>query len=110
MTSTKFVGLFKFLSGYRKFHLNSPKGYSWKIISAQTGPGIASINGECNSLLDGNLAVDVKDVCEACVRLLEERQTAAAQRQQIIGILEELIAQQLKQRVGGVQGMVTGIV
>jgi len=44
------------------------------------------------------------------VRLLEERQTAAAQRQQIIGVLEELIAQQLKQRVGGVQGMVTGIV
>jgi len=29
--------LFKFESDYRKFHLNSPKGYSRKIISVQTG-------------------------------------------------------------------------
>ena len=31
----KNVGLFKFQSGYRKFHLNSPNGCSRKIISAQ---------------------------------------------------------------------------
>jgi len=32
----KMFGLFKFLSGYRKLYLNSPKGYSRKIINAQT--------------------------------------------------------------------------
>jgi len=32
----KMFGLFKFQSGYRKFYLNSPKGYSRKIIYAQT--------------------------------------------------------------------------
>jgi len=30
------LGLFKFQSGYKKIYLNSPKGYSWKIINAQT--------------------------------------------------------------------------
>jgi len=35
--------LFKLQSGYRKFYLNSPKGYSRKIINAQTG-----INEETN--------------------------------------------------------------
>ena len=35
----KFFGLFKFQSGYSKFNLNSPKGYSWKIINAQTELG-----------------------------------------------------------------------
>ena len=33
----KNVGLFKFQSGYRTFYLNSPKGYTRKIINAQTG-------------------------------------------------------------------------
>jgi len=33
----KKIGLFKFQSGYRKLYLNSPKGYSKKIIKAQTG-------------------------------------------------------------------------
>ena len=33
----KIFGLFKFKSGYRKLCLNSPKGYSRKIINAQTG-------------------------------------------------------------------------
>jgi len=33
----KKFGLLKFHSGYGKFYLNSPKGYSWKIINAQTG-------------------------------------------------------------------------
>jgi len=32
----KKFGLFKFYSGYGKFNLNSPKGYSLKIINAQT--------------------------------------------------------------------------
>ena len=32
----KNVGLFKFRSGYRKLYLNSPEGYSRKIINAQT--------------------------------------------------------------------------
>ena len=32
----KNVGLFKFQSGYRKLHLNNPKGYSRKIFNAQT--------------------------------------------------------------------------
>ena len=32
----KKFGLFKFQSGYRKLYLNSPKGYSRKIINAQT--------------------------------------------------------------------------
>jgi len=34
----KNVGIFKFQSGYRKLYLNSPKGYSRKIINAQTAP------------------------------------------------------------------------
>jgi len=29
-------GLLQFHSGYGNFYLNSPKGYSWKIINAQT--------------------------------------------------------------------------
>ena len=33
----KMFGLFKCQSGYRKLYLNSPKGYSRKIINAQTG-------------------------------------------------------------------------
>ena len=33
----KKVGLLKFYSGHGKFNLNSPKGYSLKIINAQTG-------------------------------------------------------------------------
>ena len=33
----KKFGLLKFHSGYGKFNLNSPKGYSLKIINAQTG-------------------------------------------------------------------------
>jgi len=32
----KKFGLLKFNSGYGKFNLNSPKGYSLKIINAQT--------------------------------------------------------------------------
>ena len=32
----KKFGLLKFYSGYGKFNLNSPKGYSLKIINAQT--------------------------------------------------------------------------
>jgi len=32
----KTFGLLKFHSGYEKFNLNSPKGYSLKIINAQT--------------------------------------------------------------------------
>jgi len=32
----QFFGQFKFQSGYRKLYLNSPKGYSRKIINAQT--------------------------------------------------------------------------
>jgi len=33
----KKFGLLKFHSGYGKVNLNSPKGYSLKIINAQTG-------------------------------------------------------------------------
>jgi len=33
----KTFGLLKFHSGYGKFNLNIPKGYSLKIINAQTG-------------------------------------------------------------------------
>jgi len=36
MTTKKNFGLLKFHSGYGKFNLNSPKGYSLKIINAQT--------------------------------------------------------------------------
>jgi len=39
----KKFGLLKFHSGYGKFNLNSPKGYSLKIINAQTGQYIAKI-------------------------------------------------------------------
>jgi len=35
--NNKNVGLFKFQSGYRKLYFKSPKGYSRKIIKAQTG-------------------------------------------------------------------------
>ena len=34
--NNKIFGLFKFQSGYRKFYLNSPNGYSGKIINMQT--------------------------------------------------------------------------
>ena len=34
----KNVGLFEFHLGYRKFYINSPKGYSGKIIYAQAEP------------------------------------------------------------------------
>jgi len=34
----KKFGLFKFQSGYKKLYLNSPKGYSRKIINVQTVP------------------------------------------------------------------------
>jgi len=37
--NTNFV-LFKFQSGYRKLYLNSPKGYSRKIINAHTDASI----------------------------------------------------------------------
>ena len=39
MTTTKISGYFSFnwATEYRKFHSNSPKGSSKKIISAQTG-------------------------------------------------------------------------
>jgi len=33
----KYFEQFKFQSGYRELYLNSPKGYSRKIINAQTG-------------------------------------------------------------------------
>jgi len=36
----KKLGIFEFQSGYRKIYLNSPKGYSRKIISAQTDQNI----------------------------------------------------------------------
>jgi len=36
----KKFGLLKFYSGYGKVYLNSPKGYSLKIINAQTGHNI----------------------------------------------------------------------
>jgi len=35
----KKFGLLKFHSGYEKFNLNSPKGYSLRIINVQTGNG-----------------------------------------------------------------------
>ena len=34
--NNKKFGLSQFHSGYGNFYLNSPKGYSWKIINAQT--------------------------------------------------------------------------
>jgi len=39
----KMLGLLKLHSGYGKFNLNSPKGYSLKIINAQTGLNISLI-------------------------------------------------------------------
>ena len=39
----KKFGLLKFHSGYGKFNLNSPKGYSLKIINAQTGEARCNI-------------------------------------------------------------------
>ena len=36
----KTFGLFKFQSGYRKLYLNSPKGYSRKLINAQIDENI----------------------------------------------------------------------
>jgi len=41
----KNVGLFKFQSGYRKLYLNSLKGYSPKILNAQTGVVCVSVRG-----------------------------------------------------------------
>jgi len=40
----KKFGLLKFYSGYGKFNLNSPKGYSLKIINAQTVPRVDKIH------------------------------------------------------------------
>jgi len=46
----KSFGLFTFQSGYRKLHLNSPKGYSRKIINAQTASNkeYLKINKKCH--------------------------------------------------------------
>ena len=41
----KKFGLLKFHSGYGKFNLNSPKGYSLKIINAQTGCVYFGVHG-----------------------------------------------------------------
>ena len=43
----KKFGLLKFHSGYEIFYLNSPKGYSLKIINVQTGKAVGglSLNG-----------------------------------------------------------------
>jgi len=41
------LGLFKFQSGYRKIYLNSPKGYSRKIINMQTACMPPTINILC---------------------------------------------------------------
>jgi len=38
----KKFGLLKFHSGYGKCYFNSPKGYRWKIVNAQTGSGNAT--------------------------------------------------------------------
>jgi len=43
----KKFGLLKFHSGYGKFNLNSPKGYSLKIINAQTG-GHSGLKEHCS--------------------------------------------------------------
>jgi len=40
--NNKKFGLLQFHSGYGKFYLNSPKGYSGKIINAQTDGTIKS--------------------------------------------------------------------
>ena len=45
--NTKF-GLLKFHSGYGKVNLNSPKGYSRKIINAQTDADVQSMY-TCNN-------------------------------------------------------------
>jgi len=49
----KKFGLLKFHSGYGKFNLNSPKGYSLKIINAQTAHFILGIlhNVSCIMLI-----------------------------------------------------------
>jgi len=41
----KKFGLLKFHSGYEKFNLNSPEGYSLKIINAQTVVACVRISG-----------------------------------------------------------------
>ena len=41
----KNVGLLQFHSGYGKFNLNSPKGYSLEIINAQTGRVVIDARG-----------------------------------------------------------------
>jgi len=40
----KKFGLIKFYSGYGKFNLNSPKGYSLKIINTQTEQYMVNFN------------------------------------------------------------------
>jgi len=55
----KKFGLLKFHSGYGKFNLNSPQGYSRKIFNAQTGEGVPR-HGAKHLLTDGHSA---KDVC-----------------------------------------------
>jgi len=48
----KKFGLLKFHLGYVKFNLNIPKGYSLKLINAQTGPRINT----CQSCMPLNFA------------------------------------------------------
>ena len=56
----KNFGLFKFQSGNRKFHLNSPKGYSRKIISAQTDESYKMIKNKMSK----NGCIDVLLKCK----------------------------------------------
>jgi len=53
----KKFGLLKFYSGYGKFNLNSPKGYSQKIINAQTDNGMAGFFPKCSELQNGMAGV-----------------------------------------------------
>jgi len=52
----KKFGLLKFHSGYEKFNLNSPKGYSLKIINAQTEPNVIIFT---NNLIWNTFYLDV---------------------------------------------------
>jgi len=41
--NNKMFGLLQFHLGYEYFYLNSPKGYSWKIINAQTASNVPNL-------------------------------------------------------------------
>ena len=66
--NNKKFGVLQIHSGYEQFYLNSPKGYSRKIINAQTGLlTLANCEGQLSQTM-----LNVKVVCKTCQIICQE--------------------------------------